>query len=109
MLSPHPADPTLTTDNLMEVVKEVEHHWWDLGFRLDVPYSKRVEIGRLYQTDHHRMKAVVDYYVRYCPTPSWKDVARSLQKMMLHKQSKCVMTQYVKGESCDVFDTESSS
>ena len=34
MLSPHPADPTLTTDNLMEVVKEVEHRWEDLGRKL---------------------------------------------------------------------------
>ena len=108
MLSPHPADPTLTTDNLMEVVKEVEGDWSALGVYLDVPHSKSEEIRRLYQSDHHRMEAVVDYYLRYHPTPSWKDVAGALYEMILGKQSEYVMTQYVKGESCDVFDTDES-
>ena len=44
MLSPHPADPTLTTDNLMEVVKGVEYHWGGLGLGLDVPQSKKRKI-----------------------------------------------------------------
>ena len=34
MSSPHPADLTLTTDNLMEVVKELEHRWKELGLNL---------------------------------------------------------------------------
>ena len=94
MLSPHPADPTLTTDNLMEVVKEVEHRWWDLGYRLHVPLSK---LKSLYQSDHHGMEAVVDYYVRHHPTPSWKQVARALQLMDLDEQAQLVTTRYVKG------------
>ena len=109
MLSPHPADPTLTTDNLMEVVKEVEHRWGDLGYRLNASLSKMLEIESLYLSDHRRMETVVDYYIRHYPTPSWKDVAIALLNMKLRKQSKYVMTQYVKGESCDVFDTDESS
>ena len=85
MLSPHPADPTLTTDNLMEVVKEVEHRWKELGVRLDVQLSV------------HGMADVVDEYVRHYPTSSWKKVATALQQMELDKLADEVTTKYVRG------------
>ena len=88
MLSPHPADPTLTTDNLMEVVKEVEHRWEELGDRLGLP---------MYQLSVHGMADVVDEYVRDCPTPSWKKVATALQRMKLDKLADEVITKYVRG------------
>ena len=108
MLSPHPADPTLTTDNLMEVVKEVEDHWDMLGFRLHVPQSKREEISRHYKSDHWRMAATLDYYVRRSPILSWKTIALALQLAELHKQADEVTTKYVKGRY-DMFDIDSSS
>ena len=86
MLSPHPADPTLTTDNLMEVVKEVEHRWRDLGPKLGLPV-------RLFSG----MASVVDDYVRRYPTPSWKKVATALQEMDLDKLADEVTTKYVRG------------
>ena len=93
MLSPHPADPTLTTDNLMEVVKEVEHHWLDLGRKLGLPMHRlRVLSGMV-----HGMAGVVDEYVRHCPTPSWKKVATALQRMELDKLADNVTTKYVRG------------
>ena len=88
MLSPHPADPTLTTDNLMEVVKEVEHRWLDLGRKLGL--SK-------YLLSVHGMANVVDKYVRHYPTPSWKKVATALQRMKLDKLADEVTTKYVRG------------
>ena len=98
MLSLHPADPTLTTDNLMEVVKEVEDRWWDLVIIwLDVPVSKSEEIRRVYQSDHHRMEAVVDYYVRHHPIPSWKQVAGALRSMDLDDQADEITAKYIKG------------
>ena len=84
MLSPHPADPTLTTDNLMEVVKEVEHHWLELGVRLGLHVV-------------HGMAGVVYQYVRHYPTPSWKKVATALQEMELDKLADEVTTKYVRG------------
>ena len=90
MLSPHPADPTLTTDNLMEVVKEVEHRWEDLGFKLGLHRQYR-------QSGVHGMADVVDEYVRRYPTPSWKGVATVLQRMMLDKLADEVTTKYVRG------------
>ena len=91
MLSPHPADPTLTTDNLMEVVKEAEHHWEDLGRNLGL----RTFVGQLIGV--RRMADVVDEYVRRHPTPSWKKVAIALQKMELDKLADEVTTKYVRG------------
>ena len=93
MLSPHPADPTLTTDTLMEVVKGVEDRWGDLGVLLGVPVSKRDEIF----TDQHRMQGLADHYTTHHPTRSWDNVARALQWMRLHKQADEVTTKYVKG------------
>ena len=91
MLSPHPADPTLSTDNLMEVVKEVEDRWEDLGIKL----------GLLKYVDNlsgvHGMSDVVDEYVRHYPTPSWKKVAKALQEMELDKLADEVTTKYVRG------------
>ena len=96
MLSPHPADPTLTTDNLMEVVKEVEHRWEDLGHKLGFPKVG----GQLVDVDWkeiHGMAAVVDEYVRRYPTPSWKQVGAALQRMKLDKLADEVTTKYVRG------------
>ena len=90
MLSPHQADPTLTTDNLMEVVKEVEHHWEQLGRKLSR------ELG-LQLSGVHGMADVVDEYVRHYPTPSWKKVATALQRMKLDKLADEVTTKYVRG------------
>ena len=87
MLSPHPADPTLTTDNLMEVVKEVEHHWMkELGLKLG-----------LHMSGVYGMANVVDEYVRHYPTPSWKKVATVLQELELDKLADEVTTKYVRG------------
>ena len=86
MLSPHPADPTLTTDNLMEMVKEVKYHWEDLGRELGLRLSGM-----------HGMADVVDEYVRHYHIPSWKKVATALQRMKLDKLADEVTTKYVRG------------
>ena len=95
MLSPHPVDPTITTDNLMEVVKEVEHHWEDLGRELDLR-TQHID-GQWQLSGVHRMADVVDEYVRRYPTPSWKEVATALQRMKLDKLADEVTTKYVRG------------
>ena len=99
MLSPHPTDPTLTTDNLMEVVKKVEHHWEDLRLKLGLCRDTTPVRGKrrtqLYGV--HGMADVVDEYVRRHPTPSWKQVAAVLQRMELDKLADEVTTKYVTG------------
>ena len=110
MLSPNPADPTLTTDKLMEVVKEVEDRWGELGAWLGMGSVTLPSNMELYLSDHLRMEAVVDYYLKYHPTPSWRDVAMALQDMELHKEADSITTKYVRGmdviKSCNMFDFE---
>ena len=96
MLSPYPADPTLTTDNLLEVVKGVED-WEHLVYELGVRGSKIREINSHYQSNHHKMEAMLDHYVRHYPTPSWKEVAEALHVVKLHQQADEVTAKYVKG------------
>ena len=101
MLSHHPADPTLTTDNLMEVVKEVEHRLMDLGLKLGLRKGLFIDqlIGTVINQPScvHGMADVVDEYVRRYPTPSWKEVATALQEMELDKLADEVTTKYVRG------------
>jgi len=97
MLSPHPGDPTLTTENLMEMVKGVEDQWEVLGIELDLQQSKIVEVRSLDQSEHHRMETLADHYITHYPMPSWIHVAEALQRMKLLKQADDVTTTYVKG------------
>ena len=99
LLSPHPADPTLTTENLMEVVKGLERRWKDLADKLRVRYKKRAEIKTTYHNDVHRIEAVVDDYVRYKPDRSWGDVARALQEMGLPQKADAITAKCVRGIS----------
>ena len=97
LLSPYPADPTLTTENLMEVVRGVESRWKDLSSKLPVRYSEKQKIRRLYQSDHQKMEALVKHYVRYYPFHSWKDVSSALEEMQLPQLAEAVTTKYVRG------------
>ena len=91
VLSSPLADPTLTTDNFIEVMKEEKHRWKDLADELGLS-----PLGM------HGMEDVVDEYVRHYPTPSWKQVALALQEMNLHKLADEVTTKYVKGMNVTV-------
>ena len=86
VLSPHLADPTLTSDNLIEVMKDAKHRWLDLASTLEV-----------WKDGMHGMEDVADEYVRRYPTPSWKNVALALQEMKLPKLADEVTTKYVRG------------
>ena len=97
LLSPHSADPTLTTENLMEVVSGVENRWEDLGNKLFVRDPEKQKIRALYQSDHQRMEALVNHYVRHKPTRSWKRVASALEVMQLPQLAEVVTTKYVRG------------
>ena len=97
MLSPHPADPTLTTDNLMEMVKEVEHRWEELGGKLNLCIHVVAGKLQIQLSGVHGMAGVVDEYVNRYPTPSWRKVATALQEMKLDKLADEVTTKYVRG------------
>ena len=97
LLSPHPADPTLTTENLMEVVQGVERRWEDLADVLNVQDKKMNKIRNLHLSDVVSMKEVVKEYVKYTPDHSWWHVARALHRKGLHQQADTVTTKYIRG------------
>ena len=85
----------------MELVNGVEHHWKELGDALCFPYDVRgseiQKIERLYQSDHQRLEALINHYVRHYPFHSWKGVASALEKMELPQLAEVVTTKYVRG------------
>ena len=97
LLSPHSADPTLTTVNLMEVVRGVESRWEDLSDKLFVRRSEKQNIHRFYQSDHQKMEAIIKHYVKHYPSRSWKDVSSALERMELPQLAEVVNTKYVRG------------
>jgi len=66
----------------MEMVKSkaVENRWEDLGYALDVGWSKLEDIKRLYKSDQQKLKAVLDDYMK-SPNASWKKVATALKEI----------------------------
>ena len=83
----------------MEVVKGLERQWEDLagGGKLYVPNKKIEEIKSTDHNDIQMMEAVVDHFVRYCPTRSWDRVASTLREMGLHQQGDVVISKYIRG------------
>ena len=79
----------------MEVMKDLKPCWEDLGVRLGLRLDGLQEFG---------IVGVVDEYVKYYPTPSWKQVAEALQQMKLDKLADYITTKYVRGMNmnCDI-------
>ena len=72
-----PSDPTLTVDNVSEVMREVgdrEFVWeWVL-----VPQSKRTEVMLQSSTDAAKTRALSQYWVKCVPHSSWMRLTKSL-------------------------------
>jgi len=65
--------------NLMEVMKEVSHEWWELGGKLGVPLPKRDAMRSPFLSDGERMRLVVDHFLRQNSIVTWKEVAGTLR------------------------------
>ena len=110
LVSP-PADPTLTTSNILSVLSGVEERWEELGERLleysSVWQSKRDEIRQLYHTSTARIGALIKFYIRYHYAPSWQHIASKLQGMGLQDLADMVTTKYVRGRQLQVYHRHS--
>ena len=77
------ADPTLTSNNLLQALASV-HDWHTLGWDgLGVPTAVCNEISDSadYQTVEEKKKAMLLYYLHTVPQPSWQNVAGALYMM----------------------------
>ena len=110
LVSP-PADPTLTTSNMLSVLSGVEERWEELCEKLlvipSVWRSKRDEIRRLHNTSTDRVGALSNFYIRYHYAPSWQDISSELQEMGLHDLADVVTTKYVRGRQLWVYHRHS--
>ena len=77
-----PSDPTLTVENVTEVMGEVGD--WErvartrFRSRLDIPDSKLQEIKQQSSPEREKSRAVGGYWVNTSPVPSWEKLARAL-------------------------------
>ena len=72
-----PSDPTLTVENVREVMAEIGD-WERVGSWLYVPYSKRQEISQQSSTEGEKCLALGDYWVNTVPDASWERLAMVL-------------------------------
>ena len=90
------SDPTLTTHNVVEMMKGVDYG--NLQWVLNVSYDKWSEIRDQYQSDEQRCEALITHTLSTHPCMSWKLIARGLQWWGYRKAAAEVTRKYVKGQ-----------
>jgi len=73
-----PSDPTLTVDNVSEVMREVGNRERVWGLVLGVPWYKRTELMQQSSTDGEKARAVSQYWINSSPDATWKKLTWSL-------------------------------
>ena len=89
-----PSDPTLTVENVREVMAEVRNWRGVVGIVLGVPVSKREEISQQSSTEREKSLALGDYWVNTDPDASWEKPARELYLLREHR-AVAVTKQYL--------------
>ena len=72
-----PSDPTLTVDNVMEMVGEVGDREW-VWVWLDVPQFKQTKLMQQSSTDEEKTRAVSQYWINSSPDATWKGLTMAL-------------------------------
>ena len=90
------SDPTLTTHNVVEMMKGVEY--FKLHLVLSVSYDKYSEIKGQYQSDEQECEALIAHGLSTHPCISWKLIARGLQRYGYSEEAAEVTRKYVKGQ-----------
>ena len=72
-----PLDPTLTVENVTEVMGEVGD-WKRVALGLYIPGSKLQEIKQQSSSEREKSRAVGGYWVSTAPVPSWENLAQVL-------------------------------
>ena len=90
------SDPTLTTHNIIEVMKSVNIE--TLTVILHSPETKYSEIKRQYQNDEQRKEALVSHAVLNNPCLTWKRLSERLQFYDFSELATEMNRKYVKGQ-----------
>ena len=90
------SDPTLTTHNVMEMMKGVSYGM--LRRVLTASFYKRSEILTQYQSDDQRSEALISHTISTHPCLSWNLLASGLQRCGYSEAAAEVTRKYVKGK-----------
>ena len=93
-----PSDPTLTVENVREVMAEVRN-WERVGRQLGVPDSKLLEISQQSSTEREKSLALGDYWINTAPVASWERLARVLYRKG-EDRAVAVTRQYLQQGMC---------
>ena len=93
-----PSDPTLTVENVREVMEKVGD-LRGVGVSLVLPSSKLQKISQQSSTKRKRSLALGDYLVNTVPDASWEMLARVLYRRGEHT-ALGVMKQYLQQGMC---------
>ena len=91
------SDPTLTTHNVMEMMKGAPYYMFQ--YVLSVSFDKWNEILIQYQSDDQRSEALISHAISTHPCLSWNRLASELQQYGRSEAAAEVTRKYVKGES----------
>ena len=72
-----PSDPTLNTENVMEVMEKVVN-WVEIGRGLGIPHSKRLEIKNQSSTEKEKSCITGEYWINTDPDASWEKLTWEL-------------------------------
>ena len=90
-------DPTLTTTNVVEVVKPVSYH--DTKYIISASFGKSSEMEWMFQSREQMKEALIDHTLSTHPCLSWSTIAAELQRMGYSEAAAEVSRKYVKGQS----------
>ena len=93
-----PSDPTLTVENVREVMAEVGN-WMSVGMTLGVPVSKLKEIRQNSFTEREKSIALGDYWINTDNDASWDRLARVLYQCEVER-ALALMNQYLQQGIC---------
>lgn len=95
-----PSDPTLTVENVTEVMGEVGDWKRVAGiFGLDIPDSKLQEIKQQSYTERDRSRLAGEYWVNTDPDASWLVLGRALYKCR-EETAAAMVKQYLPKGMC---------
>ena len=92
------SDPTLTTHNVVEMMKGVSYGISVLYHILNVSYEKWSEIRDRYQSDEQRCEALIAHVLSTHPCISWRLIAREIQLFGHSEVAAKITRKYVKGQ-----------
>ena len=90
-------DPSLTTDNVMEELGEVEGKWRKLGDSLFIPESKLDNFAATHQSNCDCLRALMENWIVTHPCPSWKRLVSALKWIDMFTLAEHVRDKYCGG------------